>query len=167
LPTKIKFQTNRGDFVAEFFNDEAINTVKNFVTLAQSGYYNGLTFHRVIEKFVIQGGDPTGTGSGGPGYAIPCETRGHRQKHTLGAFSMAHAGRDTGGSQFFVVLDEGNTKHLNGKHTVFAQTFEGLDVVQQIQQGDKMLKVEVLELDSAIEGHEASEIEILALVLKK
>jgi len=154
LTTKIKFQTNRGDFVAEFFNDDAINTVKNFVTLAQSGYYDGLTFHRVIEKFVIQGGDPTGSGSGGPGYAIPCETRGHRQKHTFGAFSMAHAGRDTGGSQFFVVLDEGNTKHLNGKHTVFGQTIEGLDVVQQIQASDKMLKVEVLELDPAIESHE-------------
>ena len=154
MTTKIKFQTNRGDFVAEFFNDDAINTVKNFVTLAQSGYYDGLTFHRVIEKFVIQGGDPTGSGSGGPGYAIPCETRGHRQKHTIGAFSMAHAGRDTGGSQFFVVLDEGNTKHLNGKHTVFGQTIEGLDVVQQIQASDKMLKVEVLELDPAIESHE-------------
>ena len=154
MPTKIKFQTNRGDFVAEFFNDDAINTVKNFVTLAQSGYYDGLTFHRVIEKFVIQGGDPTGTGSGGPGYAIPCETRGHRQKHTIGAFSMAHAGRDTGGSQFFVVLDEGNTKHLNGKHTVFGQTIEGVEVVKQIQQGDTMIKVEVLEVDPAIEAHE-------------
>ncbi|TFG26359.1 peptidylprolyl isomerase [Candidatus Thorarchaeota archaeon] len=154
MPTKIRFQTNRGDFVAEFFNDDAINTVKNFVTLTQSGYYNGLTFHRVVDNFVIQGGDPTGTGSGGPGYAIPCETRGHRQKHTVGAFSMAHAGRDTGGSQFFVVLDEGNTKHLNGRHTVFGQTIEGIEVVKQIKQGDTMLKVEVLELDPAIEAHE-------------
>ena len=153
MTTKIKFQTNRGDFVAEFFNDDAINTVKNFVTLAQSGYYDGLTFHRVIEKFVIQGGDPTGSGSGGPGYAIPCETRGHRQKHTFGAFSMAHAGRDTGGSQFFVVLDEGNTKHLNGKHTIFGQTIEGIEVVQKIQQGDTIIKVEDLELDPAIEAH--------------
>ena len=154
MTTKIKIQTNRGDFVAEFFNDDAINTVKNFVTLAQSGYYDGLTFHRVVDNFVIQGGDPTGTGSGGPGYAIPCETRGHRQKHKVGAFSMAHAGRDTGGSQFFVVLDEGNTKHLNGKHTVFGQTIEGIEVIHQIQQGDKMLKVEVLEVDPAIEAHE-------------
>ena len=154
MTTKIKFQTNRGDFVAEFFNDDAINTVKNFVTLAQSGYYDGLTFHRVVDNFVIQGGDPTGSGSGGPGYAIPCETRGHRQKHTVGAFSMAHAGRDTGGSQFFVVLDEGNTKHLNGKHTVFGQTIEGVEVVKQIQQGDTMIKVEVIEVDPAIEAHE-------------
>lgn len=154
MPTKIKIQTNRGDFIAEFFNDDAINTVKNFVTLAQSGYYDGLTFHRVVDNFVIQGGDPKGDGTGGPGYAIPCETRGHRQKHTLGAFSMAHAGRDTGGSQFFVVLDEGNTKHLNGKHTVFGLTIEGIDVVQKIQQGDKMIKVEVLEVDPVIEAHE-------------
>ena len=112
MPTRIKIQTNRGDIVAEFFNDDAINTVKNFVTLAQSGYYDGLTFHRVVDNFVIQGGDPTGTGSGGPGYAIPCETRGHRQKHKVGAFSMAHAGRDTAGSQFFICLSEENTKHL-------------------------------------------------------
>ncbi len=154
MPTKIKIQTERGDIIAEFWNDDAINTVKNFVTLAQSGYYNGLKFHRVVPDFVIQGGDPTGTGSGGPGYAIPCETRGHRQKHRVGAFSMAHAGRDTGGSQFFIVLNEKNTQHLDGRHTVFGQTIEGLDVIQNIRQGDKMLKVEVLEVDSAIEKHE-------------
>ena len=154
MPTRIKIQTNRGDIVAEFFNDDAINTVKNFVTLAQSGYYDGLTFHRVVDNFVIQGGDPTGTGSGGPGYAIPCETRGHRQKHKVGAFSMAHAGRDTAGSQFFICLSEENTKHLDGKHTVFGQTIEGIEVVKSIQQGDKMLKVEVLEVDPAIEAHE-------------
>jgi len=154
LPTRIKIQTNRGDIVAELFSDDAINTVKNFITLAQSGYYDGLAFHRVVPKFVIQGGDPKGDGTGGPGYAIPCETRGHRQKHKVGAFSMAHAGRDTGGSQFFIVLDEGNTKHLNGAHTVFGQTTQGLDVIQKIQQGDKMIKVEVLEVDPAIEAHE-------------
>ena len=154
MPTKIKIQTERGDIVAEFWNDDAINTVKNFVTLAQSVYYDGLTFHRVVPDFVIQGGDPTGTGSGGPGYAIPCETRGHRQKHKVGAFSMAHAGRDTGGSQFFIVLNENNTKHPNGRHTVFGQTIEGLDIIQNIRQGDKMLKVEVLEVDPAIEQHE-------------
>jgi peptidyl-prolyl cis-trans isomerase B (cyclophilin B) len=154
LPTKIKIQTNRGDIIAEFFNDDAINTVKNFVTLAQSGYYDGLTFHRVVDNFVIQGGDPKGDGTGGPGYAIPCETRGQRQYHKVGAFSMAHAGRDTGGSQFFIVLDEGNTKHLNGKHTVFGQTIEGIEVVKQIQQGDTMIKVEVLEVDPAIAAHE-------------
>lgn len=154
MPTRIKIQTNRGDIVAELFSDDAINTVKNFVTLAQSGYYNGLTFHRVVPDFVIQGGDPKGDGTGGPGYAIPCETNGHRQKHKVGAFSMAHAGRDTGGSQFFIVLDEGNTKHLDRKHTVFGQTTQGLDVIKHIQAGDKMLKVEVLEVDPVIEAHE-------------
>ena len=154
LVTKIKIQTNKGDIVAEFWSDDAINTVKNFVTLSQDGYYDGLTFHRVVPDFVIQGGDPTGTGSGGPGHRIPCETSGHRQKHKDGAFSMAHAGRDTGGSQFFIVLNGNNCKHLDGKHTVFGQTTEGFDVVKQIRQGDRMLKVEVLELDSTIEHHQ-------------
>lgn len=154
MPTKIRIETNKGNIVAEMFSDDAINTVKNFVTLAQKGYYNGLKFHRVVPDFVIQGGDPRGTGTGGPGYAIPCETNGPRQKHTLGAFSMAHAGRDTGGSQFFVVLSEKNTAHLDGKHTVFGQTIEGLDVVQAIRQGDIMTRVEVLEVDPAVEAHE-------------
>ncbi|MBY8998108.1 MAG: peptidylprolyl isomerase [Candidatus Thorarchaeota archaeon] len=162
MPTKIKIQTNRGDIVAEFWNDDAINTVKNFVTLAQSGYYDGLTFHRVLPDFVIQGGCPKGTGSGGPGYRIPCETEGPRQKHEPGAFSMAHAGRDTGGSQFFIVLTREKTKHLDGDvdpfgrktgHTVFGKTLEGLDTVKSIRQGDKMLKVEVLGVDPVIETH--------------
>ncbi|MFW9958849.1 MAG: peptidylprolyl isomerase [Candidatus Odinarchaeota archaeon] len=154
MPTRIRIQTNRGNILAEFWNDDAINTVKNFVTLAHSGYYDGLTFHRVVDNFVIQGGDPTGTGSGGPGYAIPCETRGNKQKHRVGAFSMAHAGRDTAGSQFFICLDRENTKHLDGKHTVFGEVIEGIEVVKGIRQGDKMLKVEVLEVDPVIEKHE-------------
>jgi peptidyl-prolyl cis-trans isomerase B (cyclophilin B) len=162
LPTKIKIQTNKGDIIGEFWNDDAINTVKNFVTLAQSGYYDGLTFHRVLPDFVIQGGCPEGTGRGGPGYRIPCETEGSRQKHEPGSFSMAHAGRDTGGSQFFIVLTREKTKHLDGDtdpfgqktgHTVFGKTIEGLDVVKSIRQGDKMLKVEVLEVDPVIETH--------------
>jgi peptidyl-prolyl cis-trans isomerase B (cyclophilin B) len=154
MATKIKIQTEKGDIIAELWSDDAINTVKNFTTLAQKGYFDGLVFHRVVPDFVIQGGDPTGTGSGGPGYAIPCETRGHRQKHKNGGFSMAHAGRDTGGSQFFIVLNGDNCKHLDGKHTVFGQTLEGFEVVQSIREGDRMLKVEVLELDPAIENHE-------------
>ncbi|TFF92663.1 peptidylprolyl isomerase [Candidatus Thorarchaeota archaeon] len=154
MPTKIKIQTNKGDIVAELWSDDAINTVKNFTTLVQKGYYDGLKFHRVVPDFVIQGGDPKGDGTGGPGYAIPCETNGHRQKHENGSFSMAHAGRDTGGSQFFVVLNAENCKHLNGRHTVFGKTIEGFDVVQKIQEGDTMLKAEVLELDPAIESHE-------------
>ena len=154
MANRIKISTERGDIYAEFWADDSINTVKNFITLAQKGYYDGLTFHRVVDKFVIQGGDPTGSGSGGPGYAIACETRGHRQKHANGSFSMAHAGRDTGGSQFFIVLDGNNCKHLDNKHTVFGQVTEGFDIVQSIKQGDKMLKVEVLEVDPAIESHE-------------
>lgn len=154
MTTRIKMETTRGVLMIELFNDDAINTVKNFVTLAQQGYYDGLTFHRVIPNFVIQGGDPTGTGSGGPGYAIRCETHGHRQRHDVGALSMAHAGRDTGGSQFFICLSREQTKHLDGKHTVFGQVTEGLDVLPTIMQGDKMLKVEVLEVDPVIQAHE-------------
>ncbi|MGD9394875.1 MAG: peptidylprolyl isomerase [Candidatus Thorarchaeota archaeon] len=153
MPTRIKIQTNKGDIVGEFWNDEAINTVKNFVTLAQSGYYDGLTFHRVLPEFVIQGGCPHGTGMGGPGYRIPCETNGPKQVHEPGSFSMAHAGKDTGGSQFFIVLTREKTKHLDGGHTVFGKTVEGMDVVQSIRQGDKMIKVEVLEVDPVIEAH--------------
>lgn len=154
MATKIRIQTNKGDIVAELWSDDAINTVKNFTALAQNGYYDGLKFHRVVPDFVIQGGDPKGDGTGGPGYAIPCETNGHRQKHKKGSFSMAHAGRDTGGSQFFIVLSEQNCKHLDKKHTVFGQTIEGFDVVQKIQEGDIMVKVEVIELDSIIQSHE-------------
>ncbi len=138
----------------ELFNDDAINTVKNFVTLAQQGYYDGLTFHRVIPNFVIQGGDPTGTGSGGPGYAIRCETHGHRQRHDVGALSMAHAGRDTAGSQFFISMSRENTKHLDGVHTVFGQVTEGLEILPRFQVGDKMLKVQVLEVDPVIASHQ-------------
>ena len=154
MTTKIKITTEKGEITAELWSDDAINTVKNFVTLAQKGYYDGLIFHRVIDNFVIQGGDPTGKGTGGPGYAIPCETHGHHQKHEDGSFSMAHAGRDTGGSQFFIALNGTKCKHLNNKHSVFGQTLTGFDVVKSIRQGDKMLKVEVLELDSTIENHE-------------
>jgi peptidyl-prolyl cis-trans isomerase B (cyclophilin B) len=154
MTTRIKMETTRGVLIIELFNDDAINTVKNFVTLAQQGYYDGLTFHRVIPNFVIQGGDPTGTGSGGPGYTIRCETHGHRQKHDVGALSMAHAGRNTGGSQFFICLSREQTKHLDGKHTVFGQVTEGLEVLPTIKQGDKMLKVQVLEVDPVIQAHE-------------
>ena len=154
MTTKVRIDTSYGPIYAEFWKDDAINTVKNFIVLAKSGYYDGLTFHRVVDDFVVQGGDPNGTGSGGPGYAIPCETRGHRQKHENGSFSMAHAGRDTGGSQFFIVLDRKNTKHLDGRHTVFGKVTEGFDIVQKIKQGDKMSKVEVLEVDSEVENHE-------------
>ncbi|HDD67490.1 MAG TPA: peptidylprolyl isomerase [Candidatus Thorarchaeota archaeon] len=154
MATKVRMETEKGTIMLELWSDDAVNTVKNFVELARSGFYDGLTFHRVVDNFVVQGGDPLGNGTGGPGYAIPCETSGSRQKHVNGALSMAHAGRDTGGSQFFIVLNEKNCRHLDGRHTVFGQVTEGFDVVQRIRQGDKMLKVEVLEVDPVIEQHE-------------
>jgi peptidyl-prolyl cis-trans isomerase B (cyclophilin B) len=154
MTTKLKMETDKGVIMLELWSDDAINTVRNFVDLTRAGFYNGLKFHRVVDDFVIQGGDPKGTGSGGPGYAIPCETKGPRQKHVNGALSMAHAGLDTGGSQFFIVLNERNCKHLDGKHTVFGRVTEGFDVVKKIRQGDKMTKVEVLQIDPVIQAHE-------------
>ncbi len=152
--TKGIIETTKGTIEVEFYDNDAPNTVKNFVTLAQKGYYDGLKFHRVVPDFVIQGGDPTGTGAGGPGYAIRCETSGQKQKHIDGALSMAHAGKDTGGSQFFIVLNENSCRHLDRKHTVFGKTTKGLDVVKQIKQGDKMLKVTVSEVSDSIKNRE-------------
>ncbi|MHA1770933.1 MAG: peptidylprolyl isomerase [Candidatus Thorarchaeota archaeon] len=158
MVNKVKMATEKGTIMLELWSDDAINTVKNFIELARSGFYDGLKFHRVVPDFVVQGGDPLGNGTGGPGYAIPCETSGSRQKHVNGALSMAHAGRDTGGSQFFIVLNEANCKHLDGRHTVFGRVVEGFDIVQSIRQGDKMLKVEVLEVDPVIEQHELTKL---------
>ena len=144
MPTRIKIQTNKGDIVGEFWNDEAINTVKNFVTLAQSGYYDGLKFHRVIPEFVIQGGCPNGVGNGGPGYTIQCEVTAPRQFHDKGVLSMAHAGRNTGGSQFFICYNRQNTQHLDGNHTCFGKVTEGLDIINQIQAGDKINSITII-----------------------
>ncbi|MDM5199576.1 peptidylprolyl isomerase [Fictibacillus enclensis] len=127
----------------ELFPEEAPGTVANFEKLANEGFYNGVTFHRVIPGFVAQGGDPTGTGAGGPGYTIKCETEGNPHKHVAGSLSMAHAGRDTGGSQFFIVHEP--QPHLNGVHTVFGQVTEGMDTVLRIKQGDVMKEVKVWE----------------------
>ncbi|SDL64696.1 peptidylprolyl isomerase [Sediminibacillus halophilus] len=125
----------------EMFEEAAPNTVANFEKLANSGFYNGATFHRVIPGFVAQGGDPTGTGAGGPGYTIKCETEGNPHKHVAGSLSMAHAGKDTGGSQFFLVHEP--QPHLDGVHTVFGQVLEGMDTVLRIKQGDVMKEVKV------------------------
>jgi peptidyl-prolyl cis-trans isomerase B (cyclophilin B) len=127
----------------DLFPNEAPNTVANFEKLANSGFYNGVTFHRVIPGFVSQGGDPTGTGAGGPGYQIKCETEGNPHKHEAGSLSMAHAGRDTGGSQFFLVHEP--QPHLNGVHTVFGKVTSGLETVRAMKNGDVMEKVEVLD----------------------
>ncbi len=138
----IEFE-NGEKIVIELFPNEAPGTVANFEKLANEGFYNGLTFHRVIQGFVAQGGCPYGNGMGGPGYTIKCETEGNPHKHIPGALSMAHAGRDTGGSQFFIVHEA--QPHLDGVHTVFGQVIEGLDTVLRIRQGDVMKEVKVWE----------------------
>ncbi|WP_102275469.1 peptidylprolyl isomerase [Cytobacillus massiliigabonensis] len=127
----------------ELYPDAAPGTVANFEKLANEGFYNGLTFHRVIPGFVSQGGCPQGTGTGGPGYTINCETEGNPHKHEVGSLSMAHAGRNTGGSQFFIVHEP--QPHLNGVHTVFGKVTSGMDTVKAMTNGDVMEKVEVTE----------------------
>ncbi|TWT02341.1 peptidylprolyl isomerase [Planomicrobium sp. CPCC 101079] len=127
----------------ELFPNEAPNTVKNFEELANSGFYDGVTFHRVIPGFVSQGGDPTGTGAGGSGKTIKCETQGNPHKHQAGSLSMAHAGKDTGSSQFFIVHEP--QPHLNGVHTVFGQVTSGLETAKAMKNGDKMTKVHVFD----------------------
>jgi peptidyl-prolyl cis-trans isomerase B (cyclophilin B) len=161
-------ETSLGTFHCELFPDRAPMTVANFVGLAtgkkawtdpQTGtpqrgkpFFDGLTFHRVIPGFMVQGGDPLSRelpegdrriGTGGPGYHIKCETKGNPHTHEVGALSMAHAGKDTGGSQFFMVLDENSTRHLNGVHTVFGKITKGVDVLKQIKQNDTMTTVRV------------------------
>lgn len=146
------FETSRGTIVAELYAKDAPSTVANFEKLANSGFYDGVKFHRVIPDFVVQGGDPLSRdlpegdrriGTGGPGYKIKCETAGNKRTHEVGALSMAHAGKDTGGSQFFMVLSEANTRHLNGVHTVFGKVVKGLDAMKQIRQNDVMTTVRV------------------------
>jgi len=140
-----EIHTEKGLMKVNFFEKDAPGTVANFVELSKKGYYDGLTFHRVIPEFVIQGGCPDGTGMGGPGYTIKCELDGENQYHDKGVLSMAHAGRDTGGSQFFICHNRSNTSHLDRVHTVFGKVFEGLDVIDQISQGDKIEKIVVVE----------------------
>jgi peptidyl-prolyl cis-trans isomerase B (cyclophilin B) len=133
--------TAKGTMKVQFYEKDAPNTVKNFISLAEKGFYNGLTFHRVIPDFVVQGGCPNGTGSGGPGYKIKCELDGENQYHDRGVLSMAHAGRDTGGSQFFIVHSRRNTAHLDRNHTCFGKVVEGVDIIDQIKQGDVIEKI--------------------------
>jgi peptidyl-prolyl cis-trans isomerase B (cyclophilin B) len=138
-------KTAKGDMKVQFYDTDAPNTVANFRKLAASGFYNGLTFHRVIPNFVIQGGCPRGNGSGGPGYTIPCELTGGNQYHDRGVLSMAHAGRNTGGSQFFICHNRTGTQHLDRNHTCFGKVIENVDVVDLIQPGDKILSIELLD----------------------
>ncbi|MDX8046077.1 peptidylprolyl isomerase [Gracilibacillus sp. S3-1-1] len=139
----IEFE-NGEKIVIELYEEAAPNTVANFEKLANDEFYDGVVFHRVIPGFVAQGGDPTGTGMGGPGYTIKCETEGNPHKHVAGSLSMAHAGKDTGGSQFFLVHEP--QPHLDGVHTVFGQVTEGMDTVLRIRQGDAMKSIRVTEV---------------------
>lgn len=136
--------TSKGLMKVELFEKDAPGTVKNFCDLIEKGFYNGLTFHRVIPDFVIQGGCPLGTGTGGPGYKIKCELDGGNQYHDRGVLSMAHAGKDTGGSQFFICHSRTNTAHLDRKHTCFGKVVDGLEVIDQIHQGDEIQKIELI-----------------------
>ena len=136
-------ETDRGQIELQLFPEHAPKTVNNFVFLAREGFYDGISFHRVISNFVIQGGDPTGSGRGGPGYSFEDETRSNPLKHETGVISMANSGPNTNGSQFFITHSP--QAHLNGKHTVFGKVTQGMDVVNAIREGDKMNRVTIRE----------------------
>ena len=140
-----EIHTAKGTMKVEFFHSDAPETVANFVKLSKEGFYNGLKFHRVIPDFMVQAGCPNGIGNGGPGYSIKCELNGSNQYHDKGVLSMAHRGRDTGGSQFFICHNRSNTQHLDRQHTCFGKVVEGLDVIDQIRQGDLIEKIVVKE----------------------
>ena len=142
---KAIIDTVKGKMEVEFYQNDAPKTVQNFVDLSNSGFYNGLTFHRVIPDFVIQGGCPQGTGVGGPGYAIDCELDGDNQYHDRGVLSMAHAGRNTGGSQFFICHSRENTAHLDRNHTCFGKVVEGVDVIDMIEGGDIINSISIID----------------------
>ena len=138
-------KTNKGEMKVSFYEKDAPKTVANFVKLAKEGYYDGLKWHRVIPDFVIQGGCPKGDGTGGPGYKIDCELTGDNQYHDRGVLSMAHAGRNTGGSQFFVCHSRRQTSHLDRNHTCFGKVYEGLEVIDAIKEGDKINSIEIID----------------------
>jgi peptidyl-prolyl cis-trans isomerase B (cyclophilin B) len=140
---RTKIETNRGDIELELYPEYAPKTVNNFIFLAKEGFYDGVTFHRVISDFMIQGGDPTGTGRGGPGYKFEDEFEGNPLRHETKVISMANAGPNTNGSQFFITHSP--QAHLDGMHTVFGKVVEGQEIVDTIQQGDSMVKVIVSE----------------------
>ena len=142
--SQVKISTAKGNMIVELYDNETPVTTGNFKKLISEGFYNGLNFHRVIPNFVIQGGCPNGNGAGGPGYNIECEVNADKQYHDKGVLSMAHAGRNTGGSQFFICHSRDNTSHLDGNHTCFGKVVEGLDVIDAIQQGDKITEITML-----------------------
>ena len=138
---KITIHTNKGDINITTFPDDAPVTVASFLHLASTGYYDGLTFHRVIANFMVQGGCPTGTGTGGPGYKFECECKPNRRHDKPGILSMANAGPNTNGSQFFIT--HGPTPHLDGMHTVYGETTEGQDVINSIRQNDTIKNITI------------------------
>ena len=140
-----EIQTPKGNMTVNFYEKDAPKTVANFIKLAEEGFYDGLNFHRVIPDFVIQGGCPNKRGDGGPGYQIDCELDGENQYHDRGVLSMAHAGRNTGGSQFFVCHGRENTQHLDRNHTCFGKVVDGLDVIDQIVACDEITKIVIKE----------------------
>ena len=142
--TKGKIHTNKGLLTFELYDDATPIAAGNFKKLVSEGYYDGLKFHRVIPNFMIQGGCPDGTGAGGPGYSINCETNADKQFHDKGVMSMAHRGRNTGGSQFFICHNRQGTQHLDGVHTCFGKIIDGLDIIDEIKGGDIMEKVEII-----------------------
>lgn len=142
-PYVVTLETNKGSIEITLYPEHAPKTVNNFVFLVKEGFYDGVTFHRVISNFMVQGGDPTGTGRGGPGYRFEDEVRGNPLKHETGVLSMANAGPNTNGSQFFITHSP--QPHLDGRHTVFGKVTQGMDVVNAIRQGDKMMTVTVAE----------------------
>lgn len=142
--SKVLISTAKGDMVAELYDNETPITVNNFLSLVNKGFYNGLDFHRVIPNFMIQGGCPNGNGTGGPGYSISCEVNADKQYHDRGVLSMAHAGRNTGGSQFFICHSRQNTQHLDRNHTCFGKVIEGLEVIDLIRVGDEIIKITLI-----------------------
>jgi peptidyl-prolyl cis-trans isomerase B (cyclophilin B) len=149
---KAEIHTSKGIMEVSFYEEDAPGTVNNFVKLAGEGYYDGLAFHRVIPNFVIQGGCPYSkdlsdprVGTGGPGYKIDCELDGNNQYHDTGVLSMAHAGRNTGGSQFFICHSRQNTAHLDRNHTCFGKVVKGVEVIDEIRQGDSIDKIIIIE----------------------
>jgi len=142
--SKVKISTQKGDMIAELYEETPITT-GNFLKLIQDKFYDGLNFHRVIPNFMIQGGCPNGRGDGGPGYNIKCETQAPKQFHDKGVLSMAHRGPNTGGSQFFICHNRSNTQHLDRVHTCFGRVVEGIDVIDQITQGDKINSITIVD----------------------
>tara|TARA_B110000014_G_C20026509_1_gene532863 strand:- start:234 stop:671 length:438 start_codon:yes stop_codon:yes gene_type:complete len=142
---KAIINSEKGEMTVEFYDKDAPKTVANFIKLSEEGFYNGLTFHRVIPDFVVQGGCPQGTGVGGPGYKIDCELDGENQYHDKGVLSMAHAGRNTGGSQFFICHSRSNTAHLDNNHTCFGRVIKGVEIIDNLRQGDQIIDISIIE----------------------